>query len=259
MDIVIVYHSKDSKILPYCVEGTKHINNRRNVYLVTNKDPCIENTIFIDETLFPFSKSEIESYLYENHKSRAGWYYQQLLKMYSYKIIDSISDNFLILDSDTVFLNEVSFINENKICYSTSSENNIMYYEHMNIVLPGLEKQIPTKSGIVHHMVFNKEILNEIVTKIENIHQTTFWDAMMKNINKEHGNESTLSEYEIYFNYVNKYHSDKIVIRELIWRNISDLPNWNTYTKIKDLLEYAKNFLHYVSIHLYLVEGIDLS
>ena len=52
-------------------------------------------------------------------------------------------------------------------------------------------------------------------------------------------NGSGASEYEIYFNFMNIYHNDKIKIRELYWKNESDL------NKSDDRMDY-------VSVHWYM-------
>ena len=50
--------------------------------------------------------------------------------------------------------------------------------------------------------------------------------------------KSGASEYEIYFNYMLKYHSDKIKIRKLNWKNANSI-------------DEKENF-DYISIHYYI-------
>ena len=38
---------------------------------------------------------------------------------------------------------------EGRCLYSTGSENHTPYFEHMKKLIPGLDRQIPEKSGIV--------------------------------------------------------------------------------------------------------------
>jgi hypothetical protein len=160
IDIVITFHSKDAKILPYTIKGLDNIQNKGNIYLITNEDPKIENTIFIDEKIFPFKKDELIQYIGEENAHRAGWYYQQLLKLYAFKVIQNLSENFIIVDSETVFLNNVSFVQDDKLLFATSTENHQPYFDHINCLFKGtLKKQFPDKSGIVHHMVFSKKYL----------------------------------------------------------------------------------------------------
>ena len=93
------------------------------------------------------------------------------------------------------------------------------------------------KSGICHHMIFEKKYLDEIFSKIEKNHNDTFYNVFLKL--SAGGNPNGASEYEIYFNYILKYHPTKIKIRKLNWQN-------KNYTSNKN------NTLHYVSAHHYL-------
>jgi hypothetical protein len=91
----------------------------------------------------------------------------------------------------------------------------------MNRLHPTFEKQID-KSGISHHMLFNKKYIQEIFGIVETRHNMPFWKAFLEMVD-EHKNydinytESGASEYELYFNYVYKYHNDSITIRTLKW------------------------------------------
>ena len=58
----------------------------------------------ISETIFPFT---LEDTKYEGNKKT--WVFQQLLKLYSYRVLksDGLSDTLLLLDSDTVLVNSL--------------------------------------------------------------------------------------------------------------------------------------------------------
>jgi hypothetical protein len=80
-------------------------------------------------------------------------------------------------------------------------------------------KKLYPRSGISHHMLFNKTIVKEMFDMVENKHHKPFWKTFMECVD-EH-NDSGASEYEMYFNYMIQYHPDKIIIRNLRWHNIS--------------------------------------
>ena len=77
------------------------------------------------------------------------------------------------------------------------------------------------KSGICHHMIFEKKYINEIINKIENIHNDTFYNVFLKMVTDV--NDSGASEYELYFNYMFKNHNDQIELRQLNWHNSNNL------------------------------------
>jgi hypothetical protein len=250
IDIVIAYHPKDKKVIPYSVEGTKNIKNRNNIYIISSEDPKIEGTKFIDENTFPFKKDNIKEYFGEKNSSRAGWYFKQLMNLYAHRVITNITDKFLLLDCDTLFINEVSMIDEEGKClYSTGSENHRPYFEHMKKLIPELDRQIPEKSGIVHHLMVEKKYLDEIIQKVEEIHKKDFWKVMMELIDKNEIHGSGFAEYEIYFNYMLKYHPDKIKLRDLRWGNYNELPDNKNVNTIKDLIIKYKDKYDFISLH----------
>ena len=65
-----------------------------------------------------------------------------------------------------------------------------------------------------------------------------FWQIFLEKVESwlRHGIGSGASEYELYFNYVCKFHSDEIEVRELSWENVRTL-------------DLKKKGLHYISHH----------
>jgi hypothetical protein len=142
MDIVIVTHSKDKDILQLLLISIEHyINNYRNIYIISkdnyvneNKDDTLKKNKYISEDNFPFTKEMIIKEL-ESKKCpeyRFGWYYQQLLKLYSFKVIKELSDYILILDSDVVFLQQFELFDKNNKPYFTISDEKLF---HMNLIM----------------------------------------------------------------------------------------------------------------------------
>ena len=246
MDVIITYHPKDTTTLPYCLNRLhQHVHERRNVYCISSDS---SSPYHFPETLFPFSKSDVAEYVGE---TRAGWYFQQLLKMYAANVIPNLSETFLIVDSDTIFINDVSFLTaDGKPQYASGDQHHEPYFDHMSRLLPGLTKQT-NRSGICHHMVMQKTYVNELMNAVEHVHMKPFWRCMLDQVSPDI--PSGMSEYEIYFNYMLKTHPDKIVLRDLKWSNVQGVPNYKQKT-IPQIIKYCKPHLHYVSIHSYLYD-----
>ena len=85
-------------------------------------------------------------------------------------------------------------------------------------------------SGICHHMIFETKYTDEIISKIEKNHDDLFYNIFLKTVTDI--NDSGASEYEIYFNYMLKYHPDKIQIRKLNWTNTNELKTNGTFDYI---------------------------
>jgi hypothetical protein len=90
----------------------------------------------------------------------------------------------------------------------------------------GLSKVYENRSGICHHMMFEKVYITEIINKIEQTHNDTFYNVFLKLVTDTSG--AGASEYEIYFNYMFKNYSDKVKIRYLKWVNSRSLPELNS-------------------------------
>jgi len=236
-DIVIPVGPNDSFIIKGMIEHTiKNIIGYRNIYLVSY-DPNIkiDKCITINENIFPFNKESISEII--GYHERVGWYLQQLIKLYSGSTIPGILNNYLVIDSDTHFMNPTNFFNNGLPLYNYGIEYHIPYFDHMNKLHPILTKQT-THSGICHHMVFQQNILIDLFKLVEDYHKKEFFKVFLESINKNDILGSGASEYEIYFNYLHIYHKDLFIIRPLQWENRSNIINDNN--------------LDYISCHHYM-------
>jgi uncharacterized short protein YbdD (DUF466 family) len=240
-DVVLVIGKKDLKRLAELLFSIKNnVLGHRNIYIVLNlSDPEIfgdgqyaehanaaaaaanqicgagAGVFFIDESIYPFGKPDIEKYL--GVTNRTGWYFQQLLKLYSGFVINGILDNYLVIDGDTIFLRPTVFFHQGKPCYNYGPHYYVEYFKHMQRLHPELAK-FSRHSGICHHMMFQTKYLRELFDKVENYHRgEDFWRCFLKCVDPAMIIHSGGSEYEIYYNYMYKNHPEKIVVRELIW------------------------------------------
>lgn len=249
IDVVIPCHAKDLDMLEKCIAGIKKNGQNIRRVIVVSSRKLTENAEFFSEKNFPFSKDSVISavllgknitdQIQDKFIKRSSWIYQQLLKLYAAYIIPEISTNVLILDADTVFLKPVSFTNPttNAGLFNVGTEYNQLYFAHAKLLIPGFRKVYNEYSGICHHMLFQKSVLDRLFAKVQAVHNQPFWQAFCKTINPR--DFSGCSEYEIYFNYAFMT-SDQFSIRKLDWKNAVHL----------DLQNDPKNF-HYVSCHSY--------
>ena len=255
-DIVIPVGPKDIDLLKLQLQYTiKNILNYRNVYIVLDtkliniEEENKENNMFyINESIFPFDLKTISLYHKKYNKDRNGWYLQQLIKLYSGIVIPGILEKYLVIDTDTFFLKPTCFINnDNKCLYSYGSEYHLPYFVHMKKLFTDLQRVYKDKSAICHHMIFDTVYIKELFKKVEDIHKKEFWIVFLLFSDMPH--PSSASEYEIYFNYMFKFHKDKVELRELSWTNIGgDIKN------IKDIISNISNNTNYnfISYHWYM-------
>jgi len=220
-DIVIPVGPNDNDIIQHQLEYTKkNIIGYRTIFLICYDSLLqMEDCITVSENLFPFSIDTVSKF--HGKVGRNGWYLQQLLKLYAGFVIPDILDTYLVIDSDTFFLKPTTFI-ENNIClYNFGFEYHIPYFQHMQKLGEIFKKQFPDKSGICHHMIFEKKYIKEIFEIVEKEHHDLFYNIFLKNVTEVNG--SGASEYEIYFNYMIYKNLDKIKLRKLNWINTNSL------------------------------------
>jgi hypothetical protein len=236
-DIVIPVGPNDfdqvEKMINYTI---KNIINYRNIYVITsNINIDISNCILIDENIFPFNINSVAFYHGNNHRN--GWYLQQLIKLYAGFFINGILNDYLVIDCDTFFLKPTLFFDNNKPLYNIGTEYHVPYFDHMKKLHPTLTKQFNI-SGICHHMMFQKHIINDLFNLINNYHKKDFWKVFLELVDKNEILGSGASEYEIYFNFLCIYKSNEFIVRRLQWANCSSIPDDNN--------------LDYVSCHHYM-------
>ena len=215
IDVVYVSIEKDKKCLEISIKySRKNIKNIGEIYVVS-KNKLTNEAIWVPESIFPFSKEDFRDLL--KIKKREGWYFQQMLKYYSLFKIKNISENVLILCSDSIFLKETTFIKNNKFLFNVFKEvkNHKPYFDHTQKLLPGIKKY-QKYNGVVHHMIMNKTILKEMFDKVE-VQGIPFWKQYCLKVNKKDREFSGAAEYFTYFNYIFYFHESRCVIRELKW------------------------------------------
>lgn len=250
IDVVIPCIEKDLVTLHLCIQGIKENGTNIRRVIVVSRKKLTEEAEWFSEEAYPFSLQEVAAALPDDSPKerllrihpRANWYYQQLLKLYSLLVIPDISPNVLILDADTIFLSPVTFLNEhNGGMYNPSIEYHPPYFQHAARLIPGFYKYFPEYSGISHHMIFQKPVIEALFNEVESLHGEPFWKAFCHCVALCDFSESGASEYEIYFNYLFS-HTLQPSIRQLKWANIE---------RISTIPLYKKQGFHYVSIHTY--------
>lgn len=254
IDVVIPCTDKDLLTLNLCIRGIRaNGQNIRRIIVVSDKKLTDEAEWF-DEKNYPFTKYEIALEIFGgNHeeaqkfisspRTRVGWIFAQCLKLYAAFVIPNISSNILCLDSDTVFLNPVTFLNKSGGgMYNPGTEYHMPYFQHMQKLLPGLKRLWTQHSGISHHMIFQKPIIDNLFAMIEAYHHTDTWRAICRCIDRNAVYGSAFSEYEIYFNFAFA-RTQQVSLRFLKWENTGQLNTINSYNK---------SGFHYISCHSYM-------
>ena len=230
-DVVIPFHPKDKATVELCCESLRNVMNVDRIFLLTSINPEIQNTTFINENEIPnlISLNEIQSRWKRTDSQfadRAGWIYQQLLKLGASQIIPDISSDFLISDSDVIFLNNPYVdVETGKFPYAEAytGEYNESYRKNYQRLM-----KEPTESGfsfINHNMVFNKNNITDLKNFIEDKNNER-WDLSIINALDFHS-FSDFSEYDLYGNWMFKYKQNETQRINITIKDIRTIPNNN--------------------------------
>lgn len=254
-DIVIVHGPCDDEILPHTVAHIrKYVQDFRKIFIIshdTEMDLFLEEVfngcVVMSENVFPFSIDDIDRII--NTPKRNGWYFQQLIKLYISLVIPEVLDDYVIVDSDTLFLREIRFKSGPRYMLNMADECHDPYFHHMKRVHPSFRKMV-NLSGIAHHMIFNRQIISEMIALVENHHNSKpFWEVYLSQVAPDHRAGSGASEYELYFNYMLQFHKKRIIPRKLRFEN-----TWLSVEKV--LTEWKDDEdggPYYASLHAWMV------
>lgn len=223
MDIVICVSLKDCfivrKNLFHIHKSLKACNiyiitDKRNFWLFSKSLQLKYHVTLIDEEHIIANRQQLEA-VAKHHftcEYRFGWYYQQFLKI-GFAQSQYAKDFYLIWDSDTIPLKELSFIEKEKMIFTPKTEYHKAYFKTTQALI-GYDKEAEY-SFIAEHMIISVPIMQELIKEIQNSDISgNLWPA--KIINATPTNDPNgFSEFETYGTYCYHNYPDKFIIREL--------------------------------------------
>lgn len=148
--------------------------------------------------------------------TNTGWFYQQFLKM-GFSLSDFCStDYYLSWDADTLPLQKIDFFDKDGHPFFTmKTEFHKPYFIAIKTLL-GLDKT-NTGSYIAEHMMFNREIMKEMLLKIEesSVSGDNWVEKIMNAIVPETISAASFSEFETYGTYCMNNYPNLYLEREL--------------------------------------------
>jgi glycosyltransferase involved in cell wall biosynthesis len=248
VDVIIPTISKDKELLSIVVESLNNLcQDIGKIYIVAPADENImafcreKRCVFVNERdLLGFGKEKID-YRAEN-LDRSGWLFQQLIKLSGEKIVEQ--ENYFILDSDTVLLKPHNMIRDGKFVFFESDEWHAPYFKAFQWMFGyPVENRL---SFTDHMMMFNTKFLAEMKSEIERQHNRPWYETYIDTRLLDPAEESCVSDYDTYANWVFIRHSDKML----------KLPFYNKTldrSQIEPIPELSKKFnqLKSASFHSY--------
>ena len=240
IDFVIPFHSKDLPSLKIVIEGIKNISCINSIFVVSIENPKLEGVIHISEKCWDkyINKQKIAkkfSTYAPNLLRRTNWLYQQFIKLYAHKVIIELTDSYVLLDSDTIFVRDVMF-NPDKFYYCFAREYHEPYINPIKKLLD-VEKTIGF-STICHHMIFNKKKMAEMHSLIKDkFNSDSLFDTILSIL--DYTESSCFSEWDLYSNYMILNHPEICEHRQLYWSNIRRIPSRSQINLLKDHVDFV--------------------
>lgn len=244
IDVVLVTHPKDKVALQLCIKGIRNYGENIGRVIVVSSEPLSDDAEWFNEKLYPFSKDDValeigrgdpqvRDAFFNRGGHPVGWFYQQLLKLYAAYVIPDISSNILVLDSDSVFISDIAFLNRQHgglLCIKSKNPTKSHYVQHAIRMLPSYHPIYPEYNSVNHHMLFQKPILDDLFQEIEEHRQLPLWKVFCRevDITRKFGSGS---EYELYFNFALN-HTSQVSIREIHRRASADFSKINLYKSL---------------------------
>lgn len=247
LTVIIPVIEKDLAVLPFTLKGIQeHIHHPiHNILIVApNVEPikksCEENKVqFLLE-------SDILGYQWKEEfaklvgKSRSGWWYQQMLKLYCTNHVST--ERFLVVDADTVLLQPYVFEENGKSIFYISDEFYIPYREGYEFLMR--HKSFFPFSFVAHMMCFEKTVVKELIKKIQGNTYENLVDALLEMLKQP--KPYSFAEYETYGNYYLQQYPNQVILR--YWFNLPSARKYMSTAHQQRLASCYKS----VSYHSYL-------
>ena len=246
IDFVIPLRKKNM-IIRTTIECIIDNYHPKNIYVITNPtdikyleteckkwDKSNTNIYFINEDSFfiknyNLTRYDIEQFYtsIDTQSREFGWWYQQLLKLGAYKQIDSLSDPYVVWDSDLISLQKWEIFDSKEKAYKfailqecAKNEFNKTEYSKSITQLVGLDAIEPEFIGtfVPHHFVFHHKILEDFLNFVEEKHINDLniihelhnysWIKIIMSLSKKY---YRFSEYKCISTFMNKYFPDLLL------------------------------------------------
>jgi hypothetical protein len=256
LDVVFVTKLDHLYTLNISIQRLLTYDNVNRIHIVTQRKNfkyfdlySSERVTFLDEDLLlpSMSFNQLKRLNLPFFPKNAGWYFQQLLKI-GVAFENSITENYVVVDADTIFLVKPTFIDdEGHFLFVKADEYHAPYFLNYKRLL----KEEPNRefSFISQFMVFNKDLVREMCSQIENNFEgTDRWNwKIMHNITGVDGN--LFSEYETYGHFIKNHYPERAKFIELPWLRDGTTALGSIFPSVGQI-NLLRNKYNYISIEL---------
>lgn len=186
--IFILTDGKMSKFLPRVVRNS-------SIFVIVDENHLLDGLTFQRVHQLILSQGR--------KHTRTGWYYQQFLKMAFALSKYCVNDYYMSWDADTIPVKKIDFFNDlGQPFFTMKYECQKQYFDVME-KLVGFGKT-NSMSYIAEHMMFNRNIMKELIQIIEsnyNIPGNNWYEKILFSLPPEIVSVNAFSEFETYGTY----------------------------------------------------------
>lgn len=218
IDVLVPVAPKDLRNVGACIaQLVRHSRNPiRAIHLVTAARPPADLSrdvpiVWIDEAALEPSRAQVAAALADAgcpHEN-ASWYFQQLTKLCCFRAVPGAKDHLLVLDADYTFVCDIEFVNASEqsllpmgypLHWNLETRDHVLPEEHAALasaarLVPGWAT-VDAYSGMQHHMVFDRIIVDELIRRVERHHARPLWSAFLATVDASKWTGA--SEYVLY-------------------------------------------------------------
>lgn len=139
-------------------------------------------------------------------EQRAGWYFQQFIKMGLSGIVEDSA--YAVWDIDTLPINPVSLKDREGYLFIRKREHHIPYFDTINVLTGGnVSRNDPLTSFVAEVMVFDAAIMRSLLHIMlkSSVDGASVFEKVINAISPNEISKSGFSEFEAYGNYVTKF------------------------------------------------------
>jgi len=233
-DIVIPLAEKDFNKFRFAYDSiVKYLSRFKDIYCISPvefpKHLKISGVLYyLDEDVIDFDFSIFKGKIAD----RTGWYKQQFIKLFQ----TVTGDDYLVSDSDNIYTNPIKLFNGEKPIFLLGQDQEFLSYFILTKRLFGFGREFPY-SFINEVMFFKRSIIKELVNST-GLTNEGFFQLIVSELNQTQQN-SGFSEYELYGNYVTKYHKDLYDYEYLSFINKNKHRMWTDDEIEREIRKYS--------------------
>lgn len=243
-DILLPAHEKDFLKLCFVYDSIQqNIEGFNKIYCITNvvvpdRLRIRDVNYFLDEDVIDFDFSLFQGTI----KKRTGWYRQQFVKLFQ----NVTGDEYLVTEADNIYNQKVNIIEDGKpVFLFGKDQNHVPYYKIMQKLL-GYGREY-NYSFINEVMYIKRDYVKELVA-LTGLNKYGFFELFANELNKIQ-EASGCSDYDLYGNFVVKYHQDEYLYKHVKTVVLSKPKEWTENEIEKSINQYKNTDNVMIKIH----------